>query len=165
MKLFLPDLEDTLRLGRVFALSLPLEEPNQVLLLDGELGAGKTSFVRGLVRALPGGDEAEVSSPSFNLVNHYPTDPPVAHFDLYRLEGFGLDEDLAETLEAGEELVLVEWAGHLSASQRPRDCLRMRWEARDSGRQAVLSAEGPAAESWLQALRPEASHWEIPNKG
>jgi tRNA threonylcarbamoyladenosine biosynthesis protein TsaE len=71
-----------------------------VVLLRGDLGSGKTTFVRGLVAALPGGEEAEVASPSFNLVNVYPTRPEVVHMDLYRLRGGEAGELFEEYAEA-----------------------------------------------------------------
>ena len=57
-----------------------------VLLLTGDLGAGKTTFVRGFVRGLAGGDGVVVQSPTFALARTYPTTPPVHHLDLYRLQ-------------------------------------------------------------------------------
>ena len=84
-----------------------------VILLKGDLGAGKTTFVRGFVRALPGGEHVVVQSPTFALSRRYPTTPPVQHLDLYRLHDepgaeeamrdLGLDDDDA----AG--IVFVEW--------------------------------------------------------
>ena len=67
--------------------------------MEGELGAGKTTLVRGLVEALPGGQDAEVASPSFNLVNLYPTQPETAHVDLYRCEGAPLDDSCWKCLQ------------------------------------------------------------------
>ena len=64
----------------------PYLKDGDVLLLHGGLGAGKTAFVRGLVRGL-GGDENEVSSPTFALMNQYEGRLTVYHFDLYRLGG------------------------------------------------------------------------------
>lgn len=56
-----------------------------IVLLVGDLGAGKTAFVKGVVKAL-GGDEEQVTSPTFTIVNEYDLEPfPVYHFDLYRL--------------------------------------------------------------------------------
>jgi tRNA threonylcarbamoyl adenosine modification protein YjeE len=75
-----------------------------VLLLEGELGAGKTTLVRGLLREL--GYEGDVRSPTFDLMHVYATEPPVLHADLYRLtsaEGIGM-EDFLES-----HLVVVEW--------------------------------------------------------
>lgn len=82
---------------------------NETILLSGTLGTGKTTFARGLIRALCG-EQTEVVSPSFMLVQDY--DAPqflVQHYDLYRIEQpeelheLGLDEAL------GNALVLVEW--------------------------------------------------------
>ncbi len=82
----------------------------EVLLLSGGLGAGKTAFVRGLVRGL-GGDENEVSSPTFALMNQYEARLPVYHFDLYRLSGPEEVEDLGfeEYFFSGEGVCAVEW--------------------------------------------------------
>ncbi len=84
--------------------------PGDVFALTGGLGAGKTHWTKGFVRAL--GSEAEVTSPTFSLVHEYPApELPVFHFDLYRLDsadelvGLGWDE----YLESGGVLV-VEWA-------------------------------------------------------
>ncbi|MDP2342261.1 MAG: tRNA (adenosine(37)-N6)-threonylcarbamoyltransferase complex ATPase subunit type 1 TsaE [Deltaproteobacteria bacterium] len=84
-----------------------------VILLKGDLGAGKTTFVRGFVRALPGGEHVVVQSPTFALSRRYPTTPPVQHLDLYRLHDkpgaetamreLGLDDD-----DAGG-IMFVEW--------------------------------------------------------
>jgi tRNA threonylcarbamoyladenosine biosynthesis protein TsaE len=82
-----------------------------VVLLTGELGAGKTTFVRGVARGA--GSTADVASPTFQLVRIYPGPVQLAHVDLYRIEndselaGLGLDE-LAE-----EGAVLVEWGERL----------------------------------------------------
>ena len=63
----------------------PLLRPHDVLILQGELGAGKTVFVRGLAVAL-GIDEQLVHSPSFTIVNEYPGSRPLYHFDLFRVD-------------------------------------------------------------------------------
>ncbi len=82
----------------------------EVLLLGGDLGAGKTAFVRGLVRGL-GGDSNEVSSPTFALMNRYEAKIPVNHFDLYRLSGEDEVYDLGfdEIFRGGREVCAVEW--------------------------------------------------------
>lgn len=75
-----------------------------VVFLHGNLGAGKTTLVRGLVEEL--GHSAPVRSPTFNLVQTFPTSPPVLHADLYRVsgyEGIGL-EDYLDT-----HVSLIEW--------------------------------------------------------
>lgn len=77
----LDDAEATTRLGQAIA---PLLEPGESVLLYGPLGMGKSTLARGLIRALTSPDE-DVPSPTFTLVQFYESDPPVAHFDLYRL--------------------------------------------------------------------------------
>ncbi|MEZ5121458.1 MAG: tRNA (adenosine(37)-N6)-threonylcarbamoyltransferase complex ATPase subunit type 1 TsaE [Solirubrobacterales bacterium] len=85
--------------------------PGDVVLLAGDLGAGKTTFVRGAVRAL--GHPGRVTSPTFTLVNRYEGGRvPVSHLDLYRLGDAGLDGEDPALLEeelAGDRIVFVEW--------------------------------------------------------
>ena len=140
-------------LGKAMALSLPEAWDLPTALLRAGLGSGKTTLTRGFVAALPGGSDAEVASPSFNLANVYPTRPPVVHIDLYRLgEGF-LDAGLEELLEAGHSagrVVLVEWAEYLPASLCPPDRLEVELAEAGPGREATLSAYGPRASQWLE---------------
>jgi tRNA threonylcarbamoyladenosine biosynthesis protein TsaE len=86
-------------------------EPGDVVLLSGDLGSGKTTLVRGAVRAL--GHRGRVTSPTFTLVNRYEDGRvPVSHLDLYRLGEAGLDEEDPALLEeelAGDRIVFVEW--------------------------------------------------------
>lgn len=89
----------------------PYLKDGDVLLLHGGLGAGKTAFVRGLVRGL-GGDENEVSSPTFALMNQYEGRLTVYHFDLYRLGGPDEVYDLGfeEIFCGGHGVCAVEWS-------------------------------------------------------
>jgi tRNA threonylcarbamoyladenosine biosynthesis protein TsaE len=96
-------------------------QPNDVVALEGELGAGKTQFVRGLVKAL-GGDGRAVSSPTFVLLNVYKT-PLLAvyHLDAYRVGGA---EDFSsigfgELLEQNG-IVVVEWSSRVKDILPPR---------------------------------------------
>ncbi|HEX9099253.1 MAG TPA: tRNA (adenosine(37)-N6)-threonylcarbamoyltransferase complex ATPase subunit type 1 TsaE [Candidatus Dormibacteraeota bacterium] len=82
-----------------------------LVLLRGELGAGKTTFVRGIARGC--GSAAQVASPTFQLVRIYPGRLQIAHVDLYRLEKGGELRDLGldELLDAGA--VVVEWGDRI----------------------------------------------------
>ena len=86
----------------------------EVVLLSGELGAGKTVFVKGLARGL-GVDPREVQSPTFVLLTRYPGGRlTLHHADLYRLRGDGDERELGlEELPGGEGVLAVEWAERL----------------------------------------------------
>lgn len=105
--------DDTHRIARDLAASLDERVPATVLLY-GELGAGKTAFVRGLVDGA-GGSPDEVSSPTFVLAQEYAGRRTVHHVDLYRLSGMetaAFEPQLFE-LAAGDAIVAVEWADRL----------------------------------------------------
>ena len=88
-------------------------EGGEVVLLSGDLGAGKTAFVRGLVRGL-GGSAEDVVSPSFVLLTTYPARLLVHHADLYRLRGDGDEEELGlSELPGADGVLAVEWAERL----------------------------------------------------
>lgn len=101
--------EETEALGGRLAARLG---PGAVLLLDGDLGTGKTTLVRGLARGF-GIDPEKVSSPTFVLINEYRGRLTLYHVDLYRLEGAAVDDLGLEDLGDGSGVVVVEWAGRL----------------------------------------------------
>jgi len=100
--------EATTALGERLARSL---SPGAVLLLEGELGAGKTAFVRGLAIGL-GAPEEDVSSPTFTLIQEYRGRVPLLHADLYRISGAEAD-DLGLDELGRDGVVAIEWAAKL----------------------------------------------------
>lgn len=92
----------------------------EVVLLSGELGAGKTAFVRGLARGL-GVDPGEVASPTFVLLTAHPGRLRLHHADLYRLEAKDSDRELGlEELPGPGGVLAIEWAERLSFVPWPR---------------------------------------------
>jgi len=101
--------EETMRIGERIGASLA---PGAIVLLCGDLGAGKTVLAKGIARAL--GVKEEVSSPTYTLVSEYAGRVPLVHVDLYRIgsaeeiEGLGLDD-----LLWGHAVSLIEWGEKL----------------------------------------------------
>jgi tRNA threonylcarbamoyladenosine biosynthesis protein TsaE len=95
----------TIDIARQFAAGL---KSGNLVLLFGDLGAGKTLFTRGVVSYFD--KTVSATSPTFSLVNVYPTIPPIYHLDLYRIQGDAelLDLGFEEYLES-DGIVLVEW--------------------------------------------------------
>lgn len=101
--------KETAALGEALARRL---EPGAFVLLSGDLGSGKTAFVRGLASGL-GVDPGDVSSPTFVLIQQYKGRVPLTHVDLYRLENPVAVDDLGlEELAVGG-VMAIEWAERL----------------------------------------------------
>src|SRR5687767_14375164 len=101
--------QDTFALGNNIAASL---QPGTFVLLRGDLGAGKTAFVRGMAAGL-GANPDDVSSPTFVLIQHYKGRIPLVHVDLYRLDSGAAVDDLGLEELANGAVVAVEWAERL----------------------------------------------------
>jgi len=111
--------------------------PGDVVLLDGPLGAGKTTLVRSLVEEL-GGDPALVASPTFTLMNLYAARLPIAHVDAYRLElpgqlaALGFDEIIEDGLG------VIEWAERVAGVIPPARAWRITLAHAVAGRTAQI---------------------------
>jgi len=101
--------EETVELGARLGASA---QPGSVLLLHGDLGAGKTTLVRGIAQGL-GVDPDAVSSPTFVLIQEYRGRLTLYHVDLYRIEGIAVEDLGLEELASERGVVVVEWADRL----------------------------------------------------
>ena len=151
--------EDTRDVGAALAGVL---RSHDVVVLTGELGAGKTTFVQGIARGL--GATEHVASPTFTLVREYVSGRvPVAHVDLYRLEREQDVIDLAlDELEDGERVLLVEWGdpvAELLADER----LRVEFAADpDDVRRITVATIGPSWEERAGDLTDALTKWVAP---
>ena len=135
------------RLGRLL-------KGGEIIALIGELGAGKTCFVRGVTQGLDVGKEAWIRSPSFTLINEYHGRLPVYHIDLYRVEGRAQLEglNLREYLYS-DGVSLIEWFEHLPADEVD-EFLEVRVAYVDGNRrQLTFSPHGQRYEEIVEVLR------------
>ena len=124
--------EETSAAGDALARTL---RPGDVVLLYGELGAGKTAFVRGMARGI-GANAADVSSPTFTLVQEYiGSSATLYHVDLYRLEPAEIDDLGLDDLVAGDGIVAIEWAERWPG--RPDDVTEVSLEHVDDERRKI----------------------------
>jgi tRNA threonylcarbamoyladenosine biosynthesis protein TsaE len=143
------DINATAKLGRILAQIYSASLLPPPLLLQGGLGAGKTTLVRYLVENLPGGrpeDGVEVSSPSFTLCNSYSCTPDVLHFDLYRLEPDSEDDNFDEAVEMLEReklLLIVEWPERIKKNSLPQEFILVEFIGSGPERKAIFSAKSP----------------------
>ncbi|MGH2540644.1 MAG: tRNA (adenosine(37)-N6)-threonylcarbamoyltransferase complex ATPase subunit type 1 TsaE [Actinomycetota bacterium] len=152
--------EATREVGEALA---PLLRARDAVVLTGDLGAGKTTFVQGVARGL--GIEDRVTSPTFTLVREYSGILGLAHVDVYRLDRVQDVVDLGlEELGGGEDVLMVEW-GDTIEELLPQDRLRVELTtdaaAGDDVRTIVFTGSG---EGWVHrfpelevAFRP----WEV----
>ncbi len=141
-----------LSLGAVDAVARRLAaalRPGDVVHLSGDLGAGKTTFARAMLHGL--GWAGEVPSPTFTLVQTYPTDPPLWHVDLYRLDS-PAEADALGLDEADDAVVVIEWPERLGDRASP-DALRLR-----------LDGAGEATRTLTWELPPAwEGRWPLPD--
>jgi tRNA threonylcarbamoyladenosine biosynthesis protein TsaE len=160
--------EETEELGEQLAGARPADEHGlAVIYLTGDLGAGKTTFARGLLRAL--GENDAVRSPTYTLLElHELAGLTVLHVDLYRLR----DESELESLGLRDWarpgcLWLIEWPER-AASRLPKPDLIMTFTVGVSAHEIEARTGSPLGEKWLQRLahrRPGGAHAHAPDGG
>jgi tRNA threonylcarbamoyl adenosine modification protein YjeE len=139
----LPDLDATTRLGRAIGGGL---SRGDAVALWGDLGAGKTTLARAILQAL--GVKEDVPSPTFTIVQNYPTNPAIAHYDLYRLKSAREMAELGFEDALDQGAVLVEWPER-APEVLPPEALHVRLSLRDTGRLAKITGPG----RWANELR------------
>lgn len=109
--------------------------PNMVICLEGELGSGKTVFVKGFAHAL--GLEENITSPTFNLIKEYPNgELPLYHMDVYRLEGTNENVGFDEYFNKGG-VTIIEWAD-LIKSSLPEERLDIKFKVIDENTRVLI---------------------------
>ncbi|KXT84830.1 tRNA (adenosine(37)-N6)-threonylcarbamoyltransferase complex ATPase subunit type 1 TsaE [Streptococcus panodentis] len=129
-------------------LGLLLKEQD-VLILTGDLGAGKTTFTKGIARGLA--IEQMIKSPTYTIVREYEGRLPLYHLDVYRIGEDPDSIDLDDFL-FGQGVTVIEW-GELLASSLPDDYLKLSLLKREDGRELVFEAKGRRAQELLEELK------------
>jgi tRNA threonylcarbamoyladenosine biosynthesis protein TsaE len=139
-----------------------LVEPGDLVLLSGEMGAGKTAFTQGLGRGL--GVTERITSPTFTIAHQYAGRLTVHHLDVYRLEHLNeaLDVGLSEILDEGS-LVVIEW-GDAIEPVLPHDYLEVRlsFGVGDDDRDLRFRPVGPRWTARARALGERLAPWSEP---
>ena len=126
-----------------------LLQKNDVLILSGELGAGKTTFTKGLAKGL--GIRQMIKSPTYTIVREYEGRLPLYHLDVYRIEGDADSIDLDEFLFGGG-VTVIEW-GHLLGEDLPDSYLELELLKEAEGRCLQFTAHGSRAEQLIKELQ------------
>jgi N-acetylmuramate 1-kinase len=138
----LPDSRTTERLGEDLARAL---KKGDVLALSGDLGAGKSTLARALIRAIANDPELDVPSPTFTLVQSYELRILVSHFDLYRLKEPDELDELGLDEAAAQGIALIEWPER-AGSRLPMNVIRLELSEEAQGRKAVISGSQDSIE-------------------
>jgi tRNA threonylcarbamoyladenosine biosynthesis protein TsaE len=140
--------DETRSIGETIGADL---RPGDVVLLSGELGAGKTLFVQGIARGL--GFDSSVSSKSFVLLGEYPGRVKLYHADLYRLEDPDQVAELALDEISSDGVLVVEWPERAGDRVLPEEHLRVDFEVTgENSRMLRVSAEGQRAQEVVKAM-------------
>jgi tRNA threonylcarbamoyladenosine biosynthesis protein TsaE len=153
---FLPDEAATLAYAARLAGALPVAQAPLVVYLHGDLGAGKTTLARGLLRAM--GEAGTVRSPTYGLLAEYtPPAGRVLHLDLYRLHG---EEELAALGIAdylpGSRLWLIEWPERTMGRGLPPADAEVYLDLAGTGRSIRVLPGSPLGRRWVAGLNADA---------
>jgi tRNA threonylcarbamoyladenosine biosynthesis protein TsaE len=142
--------EQTRRLGKQIG---ALCADNFTLLLEGDLGSGKTCFVQGVAAGCGVPESQPVCSPTYTLMNHYTGRCDLYHFDLYRLAGMADLHDLGfEEIFAGPGIKIVEWSGLLEELDENGLHIAFGYGEKEEERVLSLTPYGPSGLSVVKRL-------------
>lgn len=151
MELYVGSEEAMQQLGMKIA---PLLNAGDIVYLRGELGAGKTTLVRGIARGM--GYGGKVTSPTFTIMNIYPVKPEIYHFDFYRLEKDDLSDLGLDDYLHSEGITFIEWP-EIGCGDLPEEALiisiSLVEEDYDRERKVVIAARGPGYEKTLKEIK------------
>ncbi|OQM73967.1 tRNA (adenosine(37)-N6)-threonylcarbamoyltransferase complex ATPase subunit type 1 TsaE [Manganibacter manganicus] len=150
--LFLADEAATARLGEDIAMAL---KPGDAIALKGDLGAGKSTLARALIRALADDAALEVPSPTFTLLQSYAARFPVHHFDLYRLGSPHELDELGFEEILGDGAALIEWPEQ-AGNRLPAETVQIELTHEGERRSAQISGNGPLLERIARSLAMRA---------
>ena len=138
----------TIRYGRSLGNVLG---PGSVIGLVGELGSGKTCFIKGLTATLTGIAEEDVTSPTFTFLQEFSGTLPLYHFDLYRIKGLADLSDLGfYECAYGTGVTVIEWADRAEAALPPECIIIYLEHIEENSRRLTFKACGEAYEKILQ---------------
>ncbi len=144
--------QKTIRYGSIIG---RVAVPGSVIGLTGELGTGKTCFIKGLVAAIAGVSEQDVASPTFTFLQEFPGSIPVYHFDLYRIKEPAELDDLGfyECLY-GTGVTVIEWAERAAGALPAERFMIYLAHVDECRRRITLSASGERYITMLQRVIP-----------
>jgi len=150
MKATTTSLEESVELGRRLGRAI---RTSMLIALRGELGAGKTAFVKGLARGLDVPEDQYVTSPTYTLINEYSGRTPLFHVDLYRLESYDDFENIGLfDILAQKGVIAMEWPERMGVDL-PDDRLDIRFEISGKRTRIIsLTPCGHKAKDLLQEL-------------
>ena len=147
MVIFTNEEAQSIELG--YKLGLLLECPSTIL-LEGDLGAGKTTFTKGIGKALE--VTKTINSPTFTIMKCYKGKYPLYHLDLYRLDGVNQEFDLEEYIDSG--IAVIEWP-HQADELLPKEYLRIIITINDDVRKFEFIPVGEKYEKLLEVFKNE----------
>lgn len=133
---FSRSVEDTEKFAENFSKQLT---GNEIIALYGDLGAGKTSFTRGIARGLM--VEDTITSPTFAIVNEYCGNYPIYHFDMYRIENWDDLESIGFFDYINTGIIIIEWSENIEGAL-PSEVIKVYIDKTDNENERIIKIEG-----------------------